>query len=93
MSFGARKISSSGKRKVKESDRRQGHGEALLKGAIEKCRTRKVFRICLNVDSANTAAVNLYKKFGFQVDGLLHGYYSPDIHAYRMYCIVNQSGC
>ncbi|KAK0605597.1 hypothetical protein LWI29_028548 [Acer saccharum] len=78
---------------VKESDRRQGHGEALLKGAIEKCRTRKVFRIYLSVDPTNTAAVNLYKKFGFQVDGLIHGYYSPGSHAYRMYCILNQTGC
>ncbi|KAK3206203.1 hypothetical protein Dsin_020249 [Dipteronia sinensis] len=78
---------------VKESDRRQGHGEALLRGAIEKCSTRKVFRIYLNVDPTNTAAMNLYKKFGFQIDGLIHGYYSPDSHAYRMYCVLFPTDC
>ncbi|KAL9437223.1 hypothetical protein AB3S75_023135 [Citrus x aurantiifolia] len=30
-------------------------------------------------------AVNLYKKFGFQVDALIQGYYSSDRPAYRMY--------
>ncbi|TXG55175.1 hypothetical protein EZV62_020431 [Acer yangbiense] len=70
---------------VKESDRRQGHGEALLKGAIEKCRTRKVQRIFLHVDPTRSAAMNLYKKFGFQVDDLIQGYYSLDRPAYRMY--------
>ena len=70
---------------VKESDRRQSHGEALLKGAIEKCRTRKVQRIFLHVDPTRSAAMNLYKKFGFQVDDLIQGYYSPDRPAYRMY--------
>ncbi|KAK2651089.1 hypothetical protein Ddye_018578 [Dipteronia dyeriana] len=70
---------------VKESNRRQGHGEALLKGAIAKCRTRKVQRILLHVDPTRSAAMNLYKKFGFQVDDLIQGYYSPDRPAHRMY--------
>ncbi|XP_031253623.1 uncharacterized protein LOC116111743 [Pistacia vera] len=70
---------------VKESCRRQGHGEALLKAAIEKCRSRNVSRIMLHVDTLRTAAMNLYKKLGFQVDALTQGYYSPDRHAYRMY--------
>ncbi|KAJ0112172.1 hypothetical protein Patl1_02226 [Pistacia atlantica] len=69
---------------VKESCRRQGHGEALLKAAIEKCRSRNVSRIMLHVDTLRTAAMNLYKKLGFQVDALTQGYYSPDRHAYRM---------
>lgn len=70
---------------VKESYRRQGYGEALIKGAIEKCRTRKVQSIMLHVDPARDAAMNLYKKLGFQVDNLIEGYYSPDRPAYRMY--------
>ncbi|KAJ4831658.1 hypothetical protein Tsubulata_941532 [Turnera subulata] len=70
---------------VKEDYRRQGHGEALLKAAIEKCRTRKVHRVSLHVDPMRTAAVSLYKKLGFQVDDLVQGYYSPERDAYRMY--------
>ncbi|XP_044465384.1 putative [ribosomal protein S18]-alanine N-acetyltransferase [Mangifera indica] len=70
---------------VKESWRRRGHGEELLKAAIEKCRSRNVSRIMLHVDTLRTPALNLYKKFGFQIDSLIQGYYSPDRHAYRMY--------
>ncbi|KAL9432012.1 hypothetical protein AB3S75_027093 [Citrus x aurantiifolia] len=53
---------------VKENYRGQGRGEALLEAAIKKCRTRTVLRIRLHVDPLRTPAVNLYKKFGFQVD-------------------------
>ncbi|XP_022140583.1 uncharacterized protein LOC111011202 [Momordica charantia] len=70
---------------VKENCRRQGHGEALLKAAIDKCRTRNVQRICLHVDPLRTAAMNLYNKLGFQVDSLIEGYYSADRNAYRMF--------
>lgn len=70
---------------VKEQWRRQGHGETLLKAAIEKCRTRKVSRIMLHVDPLRTPALNLYMKHGFQVDTLIEGYYSKDRNAFRMY--------
>ncbi|CAK9151330.1 unnamed protein product [Ilex paraguariensis] len=70
---------------VKEDFRRQGHGEALLKAAIQKCRTRNVQRISLHVDPTRIPALNLYKKLGFQVDNLIEGYYSSDRNAYRMY--------
>ncbi|XP_051129778.1 uncharacterized protein LOC127250504 isoform X2 [Andrographis paniculata] len=51
---------------VREKYRRQGQGEALLKAAIDKCKTRNIHRISLHVDPSRTAAMNLYKKFGFQ---------------------------
>ncbi|XVE66208.1 hypothetical protein DITRI_Ditri08aG0062100 [Diplodiscus trichospermus] len=70
---------------VKESHRRQGHGEALLKAAIEKCRTRNVHRITLHVDPWRTPAMCLYQKLGFQVDSLIKSYYSTDRDANRMY--------
>ncbi|KAJ7981324.1 N-acetyltransferase [Quillaja saponaria] len=70
---------------VKEQWRKQGHGEALLKAAIQKCRTRNVPCISLHVDPLRTPALNLYKKHGFQVDNLIEGYYSSDRNAYRMY--------
>ncbi|KAK2379789.1 putative [ribosomal protein S18]-alanine N-acetyltransferase [Trifolium repens] len=76
---------------VKEQWRRQGHGEALFKAAIEKCRRRKVSRIMLHVDPLRTPALNLYKKHGFQVDCLVEGYYSSDRNAYRMYLDFDSS--
>lgn len=76
---------------VKEQWRRQGHGEVLLKAAIEKCRTRKVSCIMLHVDPLRTPALNLYKKHGFQVDCLVESYYSSDRNAYRMYLEFDSS--
>ncbi|KAL8510991.1 hypothetical protein ACS0TY_017710 [Phlomoides rotata] len=70
---------------VKENCRRQGHGEALLKAAVEKCKTRNIQRISLHVDPSRIAAMNLYKKLGFQVDCLVERYYSSDRNAYIMY--------
>ncbi|KAE8680955.1 Prenyl-dependent CAAX protease, putative isoform 1 [Hibiscus syriacus] len=70
---------------VKENHRRQGHGEALLKAAIQKCRTRNVHRISLHVDPLRIPAMGLYQKLGFQVDSLIKSYYSPDKDANRMY--------
>ncbi|XP_047947069.1 L-methionine sulfoximine/L-methionine sulfone acetyltransferase isoform X1 [Salvia hispanica] len=61
---------------VKENCRGKGHGEALLKAAIEKCKTRKIHRISLHVDPLRTAAMTLYKKLGFEVDSLVESYYS-----------------
>ncbi|KAJ1294960.1 hypothetical protein BS78_01G186600 [Paspalum vaginatum] len=70
---------------VKENWRRQGHGEALLAAAVERCRRRRVQRLCLHVDPTRTAAVALYRKAGFQVDTTVEGYYAPQRDAYRMY--------
>ncbi|ONM05374.1 putative ribosomal-protein-alanine acetyltransferase [Zea mays] len=70
---------------VKENCRRQGHGEALLAGAVERCRRRKVQRLSLHVDPTRTAAVALYRKAGFQVDTTVEGYYAPHRDAYRMF--------
>jgi ribosomal protein S18 acetylase RimI-like enzyme len=70
---------------VKESCRRQGHGEALLAAALERCRKRRVQRVSLLVDPARTAAVALYRKAGFQIDATVQDYYAPQRNAYRMY--------
>ncbi|XWS39468.1 hypothetical protein CRYUN_Cryun18bG0057000 [Craigia yunnanensis] len=70
---------------VKESHRRQGHGEALLKAAIEKCSARNVHRISLHVDPLRFPAMGLYQKLGFRVDSLIKSYYSADRDANRMY--------
>ena len=72
-------------RAVKESCRRQGHGEALLRAAVERCRGRRVQRVILHVDPARAAAVALYRKAGFQVDATVEGYYAPQRDAYRMF--------
>ncbi|XP_020093565.1 uncharacterized protein LOC109713787 isoform X1 [Ananas comosus] len=70
---------------VKENYRRKGYGEALLKAAVEKCRKRRVHRICLHVDPTRSPAVSLYTKIGFRIDCSVKSYYSSERDAYRMY--------
>lgn len=55
--------------------RGQGIGEALVKSLIGIAKEHNVVRITLEVRPTNTAALNLYKKFGFKVEGLRKGYY------------------
>ncbi|HSW92996.1 MAG TPA: GNAT family N-acetyltransferase [Gammaproteobacteria bacterium] len=50
--------------------RGQGIGEALMRAAIEKARTRGLTRIELTVREHNKPAIALYEKLGFQVEGL-----------------------
>ncbi|KAK4795874.1 hypothetical protein SAY86_028200 [Trapa natans] len=70
---------------VKESYQRQGYGEALLRAAVQKCRTRNVHRVQLHVDPCRSPALALYMKLGFHIDSLIERYYSSDRNAYRMY--------
>ncbi|KAK9085214.1 hypothetical protein Sjap_025625 [Stephania japonica] len=76
---------------VKEKYQRHGHGEALLRAAIQKCRTRNIQRLSLHVDPTRAAALGLYLKLGFQIDELIEQYYFSDRNAYRMYLDFNDN--
>ena len=76
---------------MKEQYRRQGHGEALVEAAIEKCRSKRINWVSLHVDPLRTSAMQLYKKLGFQIDTLVKGYYSSDRDAYRMFIEFDSS--
>ena len=49
--------------------RGQGIGEALIRMALEKAKTRRLTRIELTVREKNESAISLYKKVGFVVEG------------------------
>lgn len=49
--------------------RGQGVGAALLKEALERAKAKGLTRIELTVREQNTTAINLYKKFGFVIEG------------------------
>jgi ribosomal protein S18 acetylase RimI-like enzyme len=70
---------------VRECCRRQGYGEALLRAAIVKCRERPISRLTLHVDPMRDAAMNLYKKLGFELDTVVIDYYAPHRDAHRMF--------
>lgn len=50
--------------------RGQGIGENLIRQALAAARTFGLHRVELNVRQNNTSAINLYRKVGFEVEGL-----------------------
>jgi len=64
--------------------RRKGIGEALVAKAMENMRLYKAKHCFLEVRVANTAAVDLYKKLGFDVSRTVRGYYADGEDAYVM---------
>jgi ribosomal-protein-alanine N-acetyltransferase len=64
--------------------RRKGIGEALVVKAMESMRLYKAKQCFLEVRVANTAAVDLYRKLGFEVSRTIRGYYADREDAYVM---------
>ena len=60
---------------VREQYRRQGMGEMLLISCIDLAAELKAHFFTLEVRASNTAAQNLYRKYGFAQTGLRRGYY------------------
>ena len=57
---------------VKDRYRNQGIGKKLVKSALSSIMKNKdVIKINLNVNPKQKAAVNLYRKFGFKIVGML----------------------
>lgn len=67
---------------------RQGIASALMHKAIKYVKTNRLTRLTLEVRVSNTPAVALYKRFGFECDGIRPGFYdSPkeDAAIYSLY--------
>jgi len=71
---------------VDPSFRRMKIGSRLLEKIIETARENEVRALTLEVRKSNAAAISMYKKFGFKVEGIRKNYYS-DTHedAYIMW--------
>jgi ribosomal protein S18 acetylase RimI-like enzyme len=54
---------------VISSHRRKGIGEKLLQKTIDDAHSKGIERIELEVFSSNSAAIALYKKLGFSIEG------------------------
>jgi len=63
---------------VSVDHRRKKYGEALLKRIIDDCYLEKIKYITLEVRVSNTAAINLYQKYGFSSFGTRKGYYQDN---------------
>ena len=58
-----------------QSQRGKGFANSLLDKVEEFGINNYLKRICLEVDETNNLAIDLYKKRGFQTDGLRKKYY------------------
>lgn len=63
---------------VKKDHRGTGISNLLLEKIIDFCIEKQINKINLEVNSANTVAINLYKKFGFKEVGLRKNYYKDN---------------
>ena len=64
--------------------RRKGVGQALVTKAMEGMKLYNAKQCFLEVRATNTAAIDLYKKLGFQITRTIHGYYADGEDAYVM---------
>jgi RimJ/RimL family protein N-acetyltransferase len=60
---------------VAEGWRRRGVGSALLAAGIDRARQAGAHKVALQVWPHNHAAIALYERFGFQVEGRLRRHY------------------
>jgi len=60
---------------VRKDFRRHGLGELLLRRLMERGKEKGAVDFSLEVRSSNEAAVPLYRKMGFAVEGVRRGYY------------------
>lgn len=63
---------------LRQADRRKGIGEQLLISAIEQSVENDSRVVTLEVRESNEAAIELYRKYGFQEVGLRRRYYSDN---------------
>lgn len=63
---------------IDPTKRGQGYGSKLLNQAINVINENNCENITLEVNSLNNAAINLYKKFGFNVVAVRKKYYNEN---------------
>ena len=63
---------------TREALRRQGIGELLLQSIVDMAKKRAARIVTLEVRVSNTAAQQLYTKYGFNRVGLRRGYYTDN---------------
>lgn len=64
--------------------RKNGVGSKLLEGLINRAKKESSVLITLEVNTENLPAINLYKKYGFEILGVRKKYYDNKFDAYIM---------
>ena len=63
---------------VSNNYRRQGIASKLLEYLIDYCKEKSISNITLEVNENNIAAINLYKKYGFETAATRKNYYKEE---------------
>ncbi len=66
---------------VRQSERRQGEGRALVQRVLQQFVERQVSRVFLEVRKSNAGAISFYRGVGFQATGVRRDYYRDPIEA------------
>jgi len=66
---------------VRQRERRQGEGRALVQRVLQQFVERQVSRVFLEVRESNTGAISFYRGVGFQATGVRRDYYRDPIEA------------
>jgi ribosomal-protein-alanine acetyltransferase len=69
---------------VKEKNRKQGIGTALLSQFLSEMKHQNVTRVELEVRTTNQGALEFYKRQGFRLQDILHHFYQNGEPAYSM---------
>ncbi|HPP06174.1 MAG TPA: ribosomal protein S18-alanine N-acetyltransferase [Syntrophorhabdaceae bacterium] len=76
---------------VKPQFRKKGYGTILFSHVIDYFRKKGVVEFFLEVRESNNVAINLYRKFGFEIVGRRKRYYSDtNEDAFIMYLSLNK---
>lgn len=76
---------------VKEEWRGRGIGKSLIRKAAEMASQLGYNSIMLEVNTANSIAVEIYRRVGFRIAEIIKHYYGIGKHAYRMMLQVQGS--
>lgn len=76
---------------VHPSYRRQGHGQCLLKTLLQNAKRAGCNIATLEVSKDNTAAIHLYKRFGFGTVHVRKAYYKDDSDALLLNVAIDGS--
>ena len=69
---------------VDRSRRTEGVGTILMSTFLDRCRTRALRRVTLEVRVSNATAIRFYTRYRFGVVDLLRSYYSDGENGYQM---------
>ncbi len=63
---------------VAENYRRKGVGAAMIEDLLHTAKSNNINAVTLEVNENNDAAIALYRKFGFEVEGVRRNFYGKE---------------